>query len=623
MSFPKNKMEEEIQKQASGNKRRRDCGEDGELQEARRRHPRICWMARIRTSRRGKAAAVSAVARDIDFGHFWRQLCAVGWTAKRPTGIQDAGRYVSPDGATVLVGEEAVVWHAIESGMLGNEKSDANESISEGETSAAVEVQVGDELFGASSDAGVALSQAAVPMAFDLSPGVLQSPEQRNATTNLQLLSEASGVESEVEPGDATVAPSRRVLRPRLQVKNDINFVPEDESLSAYESFSSGESNGEDAVDDDDGYGGSGASSDDVETVDSLSKRDIEQRAAALHAMKWTSVSSVFEDSATVYSGLNMEDDRPVAELRKRWCSPLLTFFNFMPKSLWVMITEETSRGTGHRARETLAQIRRWLKAKSEYETHEILHVIGLLVARMLCPQRRRFADHWTMTEDGAIPAGTFDKPKSQPALIPRGTFAFSHAEHVSLSLMGCKPVHYLCTGSAMTASTVSRNIERLGPITVPCPTAVNDYQRWMGRVDVHDQPRLQTFSLQTSTSESIMRAYFADLALVNAYITHKEVARREGTIHMKRGDRFNVLQKQLLQLKEADFLGVNASPLPNNQKRGLAFRNAVNAPVNSVLSYGQTEKRSPSRQHIAANAALSTTLNAGFAARFATNTRV
>ncbi|KAJ8524463.1 hypothetical protein ON010_g16655 [Phytophthora cinnamomi] len=63
------------------------------------------------------------------------------------------------------------------------------------------------------------------------------------------------------------MAPSRRVLRHRVQVKNDINFVPEDESMSAYESFSSGEVDGEDVVDGDDGYDGSGASSDDEDTV--------------------------------------------------------------------------------------------------------------------------------------------------------------------------------------------------------------------------------------------------------------------------------------------------------------------------------------------------------------------
>ncbi|KAE8889530.1 hypothetical protein PF003_g26217 [Phytophthora fragariae] len=44
-------------------------------------------MVRIRTSARGKTAAIATVVRDIDFPHFWRQLQAVGWTYKRPSGL--------------------------------------------------------------------------------------------------------------------------------------------------------------------------------------------------------------------------------------------------------------------------------------------------------------------------------------------------------------------------------------------------------------------------------------------------------------------------------------------------------------------------------------------------------
>ncbi|POM63166.1 hypothetical protein PHPALM_27570, partial [Phytophthora palmivora] len=57
---------------------------------------------------------------------------------------------------------------------------------------------------------------------------------------------------------------------------------------------------------------------------------------------------------------------------------------------------------------ETVKQIRRRLRLKPEYETHELLHLMGLLVAHMLCPPQRRFSQHWSMTEDGAVPAGTF-----------------------------------------------------------------------------------------------------------------------------------------------------------------------------------------------------------------------
>ncbi|EGZ18508.1 hypothetical protein PHYSODRAFT_301145 [Phytophthora sojae] len=312
-------------------------------------------MARIRTSRRGKTAAVAAVAREIDFGHFWRQLRAVDWTAKRPRGIQKDWSY---------------------SGLLGSSTNDDNESKSEKGTAADVDGQ-GDEdirasqidttaqlsqhtldaLFEAPSQPNVELSQTAVSRAFDLSPSTLLSDdiEQVAATGDRR-----AGVTSEQEARQAPAQSAGRVLRPRVQVKQDINIVPEDERMSDYESFSTEESEGEDAIDDDDDCS---AASDDEETMseddavqldeafiasllignNSLTKKEAEQRAAAQRAKKWTSASSAFEDGVTPYPGLQMEEARPVAELRVLCHSPLLTFFYFMPKSLRVTITEETN----------------------------------------------------------------------------------------------------------------------------------------------------------------------------------------------------------------------------------------------------------------------------------------
>ncbi|GMF38983.1 unnamed protein product [Phytophthora fragariaefolia] len=75
-------------------------------------------MVRIRSSQRGKTAAIAAVARDIDFGHFWRQLKSAGWKAKRPSGLQKEWSYSSPEGVHAFVGEDAVVAHALATGLL-------------------------------------------------------------------------------------------------------------------------------------------------------------------------------------------------------------------------------------------------------------------------------------------------------------------------------------------------------------------------------------------------------------------------------------------------------------------------------------------------------------------------
>ncbi|KAG3179110.1 hypothetical protein PC128_g16083 [Phytophthora cactorum] len=167
-------------------------------------------------------------------------------------------------------------------------------------------------------------------------------------------------------------------------------------------------------------------------------------------------------------------------------------------------------------------------------------------------------------------------KAQTRPASIHRGAFTFSRSvatpNMIVFHWWDRKPVHYLCTGSAKTESTINRNVKRVGAISVPCPAAVNDYQRWIGGVDVHDQLRLQQFSLQTSTKFKKYCKYlflsFVDLTLVNAYISHKETARITSTAAMKRGEWYGILQNQLLQLKAEDFVGVMETPPPSNQKR-------------------------------------------------------
>jgi hypothetical protein len=168
------------------------------------------------------------------------------------------------------------------------------------------------------------------------------------------------------------------------------------------------------------------------------------------------------------------------------------------------------------------------------------------------------------------------ERRQTRPAAIPRGTFTFSRSVAVSsmvaLHWWDRKPVHYLCTGAVMSESTIGRKVKQVGAITVPCPSPVTNYQDWMGGVDVHDQLSLQSYSLQLSTKFTkyykSMLLGFIDLALVNAFISHKEAARMAGTTAMKRREWFAVLQNQLLQLRTADFAGVVATPPPSRQKR-------------------------------------------------------
>ncbi|GMF51242.1 unnamed protein product [Phytophthora fragariaefolia] len=110
-----------------------------------------------------------------------------------------------------------------------------------------------------------------------------------------------------------------------------------------------------------------------------------------------------------------------------------------MPKTFWRVVAEESNRYflqnlTARVDRMHLNQRSSGKKSRDEFmmreakkddiEPHEILHVMGLLMARMLNPQRRRFRDHWSTERVGAVCRGTFN------GYMPRHRF-----EHIMTNL--------------------------------------------------------------------------------------------------------------------------------------------------------------------------------------------
>ncbi|OWY95534.1 LOW QUALITY PROTEIN: hypothetical protein PHMEG_00034439, partial [Phytophthora megakarya] len=409
-------------------------------------------MARIRSSPRGMAATNAAanaatiannavIARDIDFRHFWRQLRAAGWTAKKPNGLQTEWSYSSLDGSNVFVGEDAVAEFALKTAIMEETRESDDEEDAPSESSSDEQVRASQidttyvkDLFGSSSESDTCLSQSAVARAFDLPPeGLLQDASQLEvAAAGLQLLSGASGAESRADednepPADESRRPGSLWL---AKPDEDVNFVPDNEGTEVYESFSSEESDGV-AYKEEDEDGQAHVESDDTEDVisdgdavemgetfiaslyDTPDRGSLRQRQDALRAMKWTATSSSFdEDDVQAYPCLAMENAQQCSELRAISHSPLLPFFYFMSKSMWVLITQETNlyelqqvdrraqaihtrqSKQSDRRQEKLKNIRRRSKTKTEYHLHEILHVVA----------------HWPLVEDGAVPAGNFGR---------------------------------------------------------------------------------------------------------------------------------------------------------------------------------------------------------------------
>jgi hypothetical protein len=110
----------------------------------------------------------------------------------------------------------------------------------------------------------------------------------------------------------------------------------------------------------------------------------------------------------------------------------------------------------------------------------------------------------------------------------------------------------------------VDRRVKGGAKVQVPAPRCVVDYQRWMGGVDIHDQLRLQRYSIQLSV---VFRKYYKsiflgllDIALVNAYIVWKAHAQEQGLPVPKHHKFLETLQHQLLLLSPEDLDAMNVS---------------------------------------------------------------
>jgi hypothetical protein len=93
---------------------------------------------------------------------------------------------------------------------------------------------------------------------------------------------------------------------------------------------------------------------------------------------------------------------------------------------------------------------------------------------------------------------------KKRPAAYPRGSFKMAVAKsNPGLAAVGWvdnRTMYFLSSQVDTTSTTVQRRENSGALSTVPCPGLVNEYQRYMGGVDRHDQLRLQSYSMQMAT---------------------------------------------------------------------------------------------------------------------------
>ncbi len=162
-------------------------------------------------------------------------------------------------------------------------------------------------------------------------------------------------------------------------------------------------------------------------------------------------------------------------------------------------------------------------------------------------------------------------KCKKRPKNVDRGTYRIAectnHPELVALSWMDSRPVNFLATGCSTVPTSVMRKEKTGAMSTVKCPELVVDYHKGMGGVDVHDQLRLQRYSVQKCIK---YRKYYktlflglVDMALINGYIIHRISKKQKGEKYLTHAEYMRRLHVELLGLEKRDMLtNANAEDL-------------------------------------------------------------
>ncbi|KAK1947367.1 PiggyBac transposable element-derived protein 4 [Phytophthora citrophthora] len=158
--------------------------------------------------------------------------------------------------------------------------------------------------------------------------------------------------------------------------------------------------------------------------------------------------------------------------------------------------------------------------------------------------QRNVFSIGTILGDRVGYPQEIVEKNRDRPQRIEHGATRVAVARNCAL-VTGLvwwdrKPVQFLGTGSSRAMETCRMYALRVGRRTrgtggrrhvVPCPAMVRDYYRWMGGVDIHDQFRLQQYSLQLQTwCKKYYKAIvirLVEVAIVNAYIVFREAQKR------------------------------------------------------------------------------------------------
>ncbi|DAZ96648.1 TPA: hypothetical protein N0F65_009211 [Lagenidium giganteum] len=212
-----------------------------------------------------------------------------------------------------------------------------------------------------------------------------------------------------------------------------------------------------------------------------------------------------------------------------------------MPKALWREIAEESNR--------YLQQ--RWsyrLRNEMPFEPYEYVRLVGLMIARMMCPHRQKLSRHWSPVSEGAIPSGTFGRfmPQNRFNELTRNLHFTNNMDVLARtdrawrvrSVVACKPHSNDCGKNQHRATALDYHAGEAAVLrNLKCvlPTVDDD---WRVVTDLFYTPVQLAFNRHIYFAGRVMTNR---LGLPNYVVETKTIKKND----RKRGDAVMVVAKQ------------------------------------------------------------------------------
>jgi hypothetical protein len=133
---------------------------------------------------------------------------------------------------------------------------------------------------------------------------------------------------------------------------------------------------------------------------------------------------------------------------------------------------------------------------------------------------------------------------------------------------MDNKPVHLISNFHGSETTSVKRKAKDGSAVTVPCPSAVFDYNKYMGGVDHADRLRA-LYNIDRKSQKWWHRLFFGliDIMFVNSYVVYTTLFNKISVLEYRRSIVQGLLTKQSLKTKNSP-----AQKHKNNKRRKTGF---------------------------------------------------